>query len=47
MKKVPFSQRVSKVQCKKPAKKDISILRFYVGFCKRFYGDFSRDFMIF
>jgi len=26
------SQRVSKVQCKKPAKKNISILRFYVDF---------------
>jgi len=31
------SQRVSKVQCKKPAKNNISTLRFYVGFLKRFY----------
>jgi len=39
------SQRVSKVQCKKPAKKNISILRFYVGFFKRF-NVFWRDFML-
>jgi len=40
------SQQVSKVQYKKPAKKNISILRFDVGFLKRFYGCL-RDFMIF
>ena len=34
MKKLPPSQRISKVQCKKLAKKDISILRFYVGFSR-------------
>jgi len=39
------SQRVLKVQCKKPAKKNIFMLRFYVGFFKRFYIDFLRDFM--
>jgi len=27
--------------------KNISILKFYVGFSKRFYVDFSRYFMIF
>jgi len=37
------SQRLSKVQCKKPAKKNISILRFYVRFVHSFYGDFSID----
>ena len=38
---------IDRVQCKKLAKKDISMLRFYVGFLKGFYGDFSRDLMIF
>jgi len=36
-----------KVQCKISAKNNISVLRFYVGFLKRYYVDFSRDFMIF
>jgi len=40
------SQWVSKLQCKKPAKKNNSILRCDVDFFRRFYVDFSRDFMI-
>jgi len=39
------SQWVSKVLCKKPAKKNISMLRFYNGFLNRFYVDFLRDFV--
>jgi len=35
----PPSQRVSKLQCKKSAKKNISMLRFYVGFFERFCVD--------
>jgi len=38
---------IDRVQCKKLAKKDISMLRFYVGVFKGFYGEFSRDLMIF
>jgi len=47
MKNLPPSQQVSKVQCKKLAKKIISILRFHVGFLKRFNVDFLRDLLIF
>jgi len=39
------SQQGFKVQCKKLAKKNISILRFYVGFVRDFMF-FSRDFML-
>jgi len=45
--KQPPSQQIFKVQCKKLAQKNISILRFHVGYLKRFYGDFKRDFIIF
>jgi len=41
------SQLVFKVQCKKPAKKNDSILRFHIWFLNRFYVDFGRDFVIF